>query len=157
MYITFSYKHFTPTGLFFFRKQQLELDAQCRHRSDRWVLQIMKYLCLCIHRLLAYLKNLPTAAAHRNDPLLSMICLPVCSDDRGAREIPAFAEIVIEEGLQEHLVNIRFVIVICTGKRPYIVCKRAEDHGSLYSKNNSVRSGAPLVLTKNIICCRGKL
>lgn len=66
--------------------------------------------------------------------------------------MPATAEVVIEEGLQEHLVHVGFVDVICTGKRSDIICKHAKDHRSLYGQDNSGSSGALFILAMNVFC-----
>lgn len=81
---------------------------------------------------LSILNIFSTPHTHGTNPLFSVVCLSVCSNNRDAREMPATAEVVIEEGLPEHLVHMGFVDVICTGKRPDIVCKHAKDYWSLH-------------------------
>src|SRR5262245_53765809 len=71
-----------------------------------------------IDRLVTDLEDAPDAAADRQRPAVILIGFPVGSDEWACRQVPALREIIIEEGLQRHGIDVGAVLI--SGKGPKV-------------------------------------
>src|SRR5262245_65941206 len=65
--------------------------------------------------LVADLENAPDAAADRYSPAIIVLGFPVGRDEGTRGQVPAFAEVIIEEGLQRHGIDVCPVFVASKG------------------------------------------
>src|SRR5262245_4895213 len=71
-----------------------------------------------IDRLVTDFEDAPDAAADRQCPAVILIGFPVGSDEWACRQVPALREIIIEEGLQRHGIDVGAVLI--SGKGPKV-------------------------------------
>ena len=72
--------------------------------------------------------------------------VPVGGEDRLRGEVPALFEVVVDEVLQQHLIDVRAAAT--TGDRPYIVDQYAKHKMAWHSQSYEVRSDGKLPLSR---------
>ena len=70
-----------------------------------------------IDRLVTDLEDAPDAAADRHSPAIIVFSLPIGRDERARGQVPALGEVIIEEGLQGHGIDIGAVLVAGEGPK----------------------------------------
>src|SRR4029078_3522088 len=108
-----------------------------------------------IDRLVTDLEDAPDATAKRHSPAIIVIGFPISRDERARRQVPALGEVIVEEGLQRHGIDVRAVIV--TGKGPEVENQKASRDVQRFvrQKDDKARSGRPLSAAELIICRGG--
>src|SRR5437016_666217 len=103
-----------------FRQEDLNLEAQLPVRTDVRRHRVVESLDLRVHREpnLAYPPELTPTAAYGDGPRVAGGGRPVGRHDRSAGEVPALAEVVVQERLDQHLLH---VLVAPAGERPLVV------------------------------------
>ena len=71
-----------------------------------------------IDRLVTDLEDAPDAAADRHSPAIIFTSLLVGGDEGARGQVPAFEEVIIEEGLQRHGIDVRPILI--ASKRPEV-------------------------------------
>jgi hypothetical protein len=115
-------------------------------RSDRGSDRIVKPLNLRVDGLLADLERAPGAAAERHDPLVVRGRSPIGGDHRLRSQIPAVGQIVIDEILEGHLVDL-----LPIPPRPDVVRERADEPWLINCQRNERRTAAPSVDSKGLV------
>src|SRR4051812_35576763 len=95
------------------REEELHLKSDRPPGSTAWRLHVVERLQTGVDWLVTDLEDLADAAADRKTPSLARGRIPVRRDDRGARQIPALEQIVVDEGLQQQLTHIRTITGAC--------------------------------------------
>ena len=100
---------------------QLPISVRVVRRHD-----IVVGSYLRIDRLVTDLEDAPNAAADGKRPAVVTIGFPICGDEGARGQIPTLWQVVIEEGLQRHGINVGTVFI--SGERPKIVDQDTGDH-----------------------------
>src|SRR5437867_11719152 len=92
-------------------KKEGELSAQLpiSARVRRHDIVVGSYLR--IDRLVTDLEDAPNAAADGKRPAVVTIGFPICGDEGARGQIPTLWQVVIEEGLQRHGINVGTVFI----------------------------------------------
>src|SRR5213593_4004341 len=87
-------------------EKQCDLQAHAPRGCAGWTHRISENRSRNIHRLKAQAKHASSTATQRYDPSISFSGLPVCGENRRGCQIPALLQVVVDEILQGHLIDI---------------------------------------------------
>jgi hypothetical protein len=93
-----------------------------------------------IDRLVTDLEDAPDAVADRQSPAIIVISLPVGGDEGARGQVPALGEVIIEEGLQRHGINVGAVLV--AGEGPEVQDQKAGCYVQRPVRQERDKSGA---------------
>ena len=85
--------------------------------------------------LVTDLKDASDAATDRHSPAIIVISLPVGRNEGARGQVPALGEVIIEEGLQRHGIDVGAVLV--AGEGPEVKYQKAGGYSALSDKNTT--------------------
>ena len=91
----------------FFWEQKLHLESCGPACGAHWMFCVSEELRVHIHGQLSEMDDPSNSPTHRHCPPVVGIHFPIGSNNRGGHEIPSFPQVVVHEGLHQHLVHIR--------------------------------------------------
>lgn len=115
------YRTAGPQSVTLFWEQERKLESDRIIRSSTRLFHVVIGFKFCVDRLISDLENPADTSADRHRPAVAAIGFPVGSHHHIRQQVPPLAQVVVDEGFDQCLVDILPVII--AGKRPQLATK----------------------------------